>query len=164
MVDTSTGMDTSLVHADVLETGTVLTRLLDAPRELVFDVWTDPKHLEKWWGPAGFSITDHGMDVKPEGTWRFDMHHAEYGDFPNLIVYEEVVRPERLVYSHGSGVDDGKAPFHVTVTFEDQGGKTLLTMRTLFASAEAFNEVKQFGAIEGGKQTLTRLAEYLARA
>lgn len=153
-------LDTALVHAEVLETGTVLTRLIDAPRELVFEVWTQPEHVEKWWGPFGFSISVHAMDAKPGGTWRFDMHHAEYGDFKNQIVYQEVVRPERLVYSH-DGVDDGKPAFHVTVTFEEENGKTRLTMRTRFASVEAFEEVKKFGAIEGGKQTLTRLAEYV---
>lgn len=156
-------ISTDLVQTETLDNGTVMTRLFDAPRELVFDAWTDPRHLEKWWGPFGFSITVHAMEAKVGGAWRFDMHHAEHGDFKNRIVYTEVVRPERLVYAH-DGVDDGSEPFHVTVTFEEENGKTRLTMRTRFASAAVFDEVKKYGAVEGGKQTLTRLAEYLASA
>lgn len=153
--------DPSDVHAEADATTMTLSRLFDAPRELVFEVWTKPEHVAKWWGPFGFSITTYAMEVAPGGTWRYDMHHAEYGDFKNEIVYQEVVRPERLVYHHG-GVDDGNDPFHVTVTFETEGNQTRVTMRTRFTSEAAFNEAKTFGAIEGGKQTFTRLAEHLA--
>lgn len=153
--------DPSDVHAETDATTMTLTRLLDAPRELVFEVWTQPEHVAKWWGPFGFTITTYAMEVTPGGTWRFDMHHAEHGDFKNAIVYQEVAKPERLVYLH-DGVDDGKEPFHVTVSFEEEGGKTRVTMRVRLASEEALAEAKKFGAVEGGKQTLTRLAEHLA--
>ncbi len=139
----------------------VATRLLDAPRELVFDVWTDPKHIDKWWGPNGFSNATSEMAAKPGGVWRFTMTHAKYGTFQNQIVFHEVVRPERLVYTHGSGGADDTPDFDVTVTFADEGGKTRLTMRSLFVSPAEVERVKKFGAVEGGQQTLAKLAQYL---
>src|ERR1700752_5075895 len=101
----------------------VLSRLLNAPRELVFAVWTDPKHIAEWWGPNGFTNTIHEMEVKPGGVWLLTMHGPDGTDYPNKIVYEEIVKPEKLVYSHGSGME-GDPGFHVTITFEAQGEKT----------------------------------------
>lgn len=141
----------------------VLTRVFDAPRELVFKAFTDPKHVAQWWGPNGFTNTIHEMDVRPGGVWRFIMHGPNGVDYPNRVVYSEVVKPERLAWAHGS--DDGKpANFHATVTFAEQGGKTRVTMRMLFATAaERDKTVKEVGAIEGGNQTLARLAAYLPK-
>jgi uncharacterized protein YndB with AHSA1/START domain len=140
----------------------VITRLFDAPRELVFEVWTDALHIGHWWGPRGFTTTTHEMDVRPGGVWLQTMHGPDGTDYPNRILYEEVSPPERLVYKHDAGEDNDPLQFHVTVTFEDRGGQTSLTMRTRFATAEARNQVvKEFGAIEGAKQTLARLGEYL---
>ena len=133
------------------------TRVFDAPRELVFDAWTDAKHISNWWGPRGFTTTTHEMDVRPGGEWLFVMHGPDGTDYPNEVVYREVVRPERLVYRHGP------APvFDVTVTFEEVGGKTKMTMSAMFASAEIRNQVaEEFGAVEGMHQTLDRLGEEL---
>jgi uncharacterized protein YndB with AHSA1/START domain len=141
----------------------VTTRLLDAPRELVFEVWTDPKHIAEWWGPNGFTNTIHEMEVKTGGIWRFMMHGPDGTDYPNRIVYSEVVRPERLVYSHDSDIDNDPRTFHVSVTFEEQAGKTLLTMRAIFSTAAVLAEVKKYGAVEGAQQTLARFAEHLKR-
>jgi uncharacterized protein YndB with AHSA1/START domain len=74
----------------------VTTRVFDAPREMVFDAWTDPKHIGQWWGPIGFTTTTHEMDVRPGGVWRFTMHGPDGRDYKNRIVYTEIVRPERL--------------------------------------------------------------------
>jgi uncharacterized protein YndB with AHSA1/START domain len=142
----------------------VITRTLSAPRELVFDAWTDPQHIAQWWGPRGFTTTIHEMEVKPGGIWRFIMHGPDGVDYPNQIVYNEVVKPERLVYTHGSGEEDDPRQFEVTITFAEQGNKTQVTMQTLFASAADLENAKQFGAVEGGNQTLDRLEEYLAQA
>ena len=139
----------------------VITRLLDAPRELVFDTWTDPAHIGQWWGPDGFTTTTLEMDVRPGGRWRYVMHGPDGVDYPNRMVYREVVRPERIVYDHGDDVEHDPAQFHVTVTFAEEGGGTRLTSRMLFASAEQCEKMKEFGAIEGGNQTLARLDEYL---
>ena len=141
----------------------VLTRDFDAPRELVWQAWTDPEHAAQWWGPTGFTNTIQEMDVRPGGVWRLVMHGPDDTDYPNKIVYIEVVKPERLVYTHGSGEEDDPGQFLVTVTFDEQGGKTRLSMKSLFASAaERDKVVKEFHAIEGGNQTLDRLAEHLA--
>ncbi|MBI5094947.1 MAG: SRPBCC family protein [Candidatus Hydrogenedentes bacterium] len=141
----------------------VLTRVLDAPRELVWKAWTDPNHVAQWWGPNGFTNTIHEMDVRPGGVWRFIMHGPDGVDYPNRIVFIEVARPERLVYSHGGDVPDGPVDFHVTVTFDDIVGKTNVTMRSIFPTAAARAlVVEKYGAIEGGKQHLARLEEYLA--
>ena len=137
----------------------VITRVFNAPRERVFEMWTDAKHMAHWWGPNGFSITTHEMDFRPGGVWRFMMHGPDGTNFPNKIAYIEILKPERLVYDH---TDDGDWGFHVTVTFEKQDGKTKLTMRSLFkTAAERDKVVKEFHAIDGGNQTLSRLAGYL---
>lgn len=139
----------------------VMTRVLSAPRELVFKAWTDPKHIAQWWGPRGFTTTTHEMNVKPGGVWRFIMHGPDGVDYPNRIVYFEVVKPERLVYVHGADEENDPEKFHVTITFDEQGDRTRITMRSLFASAAQFENVKKMGAVEGGKQTLDRLAEHV---
>lgn len=140
----------------------ITTRLLDAPREQVFEAWTNPEHIVHWWGPNGFTTTIHEMNVKPGGVWRFIMHGPDGVDYPNKVVYHEVVKPERLVYSHGWDVEDDPNQFEVTVTFEEEGGKTRLTMHSVFVSVEEFKKVvEQHGAIEGAQQTIGRLEAYL---
>jgi uncharacterized protein YndB with AHSA1/START domain len=140
-------------------------REFDAPRELVFEVWTDPKHLAQWWGPNGFSTTTSAFDVRPGGVWRFVMHGPDGRDYQNRITYDEVVKPERLVYRHGGGDDVEPVQFRTTVTFEDLGGKrTRLTMRATFpTAAERERVIKEYGADKGLVQTLARLAEHLAK-
>lgn len=140
----------------------VLTRVFDAPRELVFKAWTDPVHVPKWWGPNGFTVTTHEIDVREGGVWRFIMHGPDGANYPNKIVYKEIVRPERLVYAHGGDGEGASDPFQVTVTFAEQAGKTHLTMQMLFATAAQREHVVGFGAIELGYQTLGRLADHLA--
>jgi uncharacterized protein YndB with AHSA1/START domain len=140
----------------------VLSRLLNAPRELVFAAWIDPKQVVQWWGPRGFTTTSHEMSVKPDGVWRFVMHGPDGRDYKNKIVFLEVVEPERLVYRHAGEEDTKDVRFHVTVTFEAKGRKTLLTMRSLFETAqERDHVVEKYGAIEGGRQHLERLAEFV---
>ena len=141
----------------------LLTRVFDAPRELVFNAWIDPKHIAQWFGPDGFTTTILEMDVRPGGVWRFIMHGPDGVDYPNKIVYVEIVKPERLVYNHFSEDVDEPGQFHVTMTFAEQAGKTVLSMQMLFeTAAERDRVVKEYGAIEGGEQTLDRLAAYLA--
>ena len=140
----------------------VVTRVFDAPRDLVFSAWTDPAHLVHWWGPDGFTLTIHEMDVKPGGVWRFVMHGPDGRNYGNSIVYVEVARPGRLVYKHVPGPGDEPVRFDVTVTFEEQDGKTHLTMQMVFPSKVARDHiVKTYGAEEGAKQTLGRLAGYV---
>lgn len=139
----------------------VLSRRYDAPRELVWTAFTDPKHVAQWWGPDGFTITVHEMDVRPGGVWRFIMHGPNGVDYPNKIVYREVVKPERLAYTH-SGDGDDVGGFAASVTLAERNGGTEVTLRALFATAEEREkQIIEHGAIEGGKQTLERLAAYL---
>jgi uncharacterized protein YndB with AHSA1/START domain len=141
----------------------VVTRVFDAPRQLVFDVWTDPRHVGTWWGPNGFTTTTHAIDVRPGGAWRFIMHGPDGTDYDNVIFYDEIARPERLVYRHG---EDENAPvaFNVTVTFAEESGKTRVTIRSLFPTAEALRFVaEKYGAIEGAHQHIDRLGEYVSK-
>ena len=142
----------------------VLTRDFDAPRELVFQAYTDPRHLPNWWGPYGFTNTTLSIDVRAGGAWRFIMHGPDGTDYPNRIAYEQVTPPELLVWLHGEDVDDDPGAFHVTVRFDDLGGgRTRVTQRMLFRTAAQREGVEQFGALELGNQTMARLAEYLTR-
>ncbi|HEX7045206.1 MAG TPA: SRPBCC family protein [Burkholderiales bacterium] len=141
-----------------------ISRLLDAPRELVWSVWTDPKHIGEWWGPNGFRTTTEVMDLRPGGQWRFVMHGPDGRDYRNRIVYLEVVRPERLVYEHDGEDGDEPVNFHVTVTFAEEAGRTRLTMRMVFPSPDARTHVVEtYGAADGLTQTVGRLEEYLRR-
>ena len=136
------------------------TRLLDAPRDLVWEVWTNAEHLKEWWGPDGFSLTTDSMRLEPGHCWNFVMHGMGR-DWDNKIEYTEVKKPNLLAYKH-SGAENEDYNFTVTVTFEELDGKTLLTMKSVFKSAAIFDELnKKVNAIEGGKQTLNRLENYL---
>ncbi|EMY77821.1 hypothetical protein LEP1GSC060_2239 [Leptospira weilii serovar Ranarum str. ICFT] len=140
------------------------TRSFDAPRDLVFRMWTEPEHIVHWWGPRGFTNTFETMDIRPGGVCKFVMHGPDGTDYPNLIVFLEVIRPEKLVYKHGSDKEDHPGDFHVTVLFMEQNGKTTLDMTMLFKTAEQRNEtVEKYGAVEGLNQTMDRLVEYLAK-
>jgi uncharacterized protein YndB with AHSA1/START domain len=151
----SKGKDTSTESQASREI--VVTRVFDAPRDLVFQMWTDPKHIVQWWGPKGFTSTIYEMDVKPGGVWQFVMHGPDGVDYQNKVVYLEIVRPERIVYSHVSGPQ-----FQMTVTLVEDGGKTRLTAQMLFESAAQRDQVaEKFGAVEGLKQTIGRLQDYL---
>jgi uncharacterized protein YndB with AHSA1/START domain len=137
----------------------VATRLFDAPRELVFRMWTDPEHIAEWWGPRGFTSTISRMEVRPGGVWEFVMHGPDGTDYKNKFVYLEVVPPERIVYDHVSG-----PLFRATTTFADEGGKTRVNVRMLFDSAALRDKVaEEFGAVEGLGQTLDRFGEQLNR-
>ncbi|MCL4487519.1 MAG: SRPBCC family protein [Chloroflexi bacterium] len=142
------------------------TRVYPAPRDLVFEMFTDPKHVVNWWGPNGFSLTIEKMDVRPGGVWQFVMHGPDGVNYPNWIVYDEIVRPERLVYTHTThGGQDEPGQFQTTATFEEDGNKTRLTMRMVFRSAaERAQVVEKFHAVEGLSQTLGRLGDYVAKA
>jgi uncharacterized protein YndB with AHSA1/START domain len=142
----------------------IISRLINAPRELVWEAWTDPKHLEKWWGPTGFTTTTKEFSFKVGGVWRHIMHGPDGTDYPNESIFEEIVKPERMVYLHGGGDDEGvnDAQFRATVTFEDEGSKTRVTMKSVFKTAKQRQHVvEKYGAIEGGKQHLANLEEYV---
>ena len=139
-------------------------REFDAPRELVFAAWTDPKHLAQWWGPNGFTTTTSHFEFRPGGVWRFVMHGPDGRDYQNRVTFEEIVPPARIVYRHGGGEDVELVQFRQTVIFEDLGGRrTRITWRGDFPSAaERDRVIKEYGAGEGLVQTMARLADYVA--
>jgi len=135
----------------------VITRILNAPRELVWEVWTNPDHIKNWWGPDGFTNTIFTMDVQPGGSWDFVMHGPDGTDYKNKSRFKEIVKPERIVFEHLTG-----PKFTSTITFTEDGNKTLLTWRMLFETAAEFIQtVKTFKADEGLKQNVAKLEEYL---
>jgi len=142
----------------------VLSRVFAAPRELVWQAMTTPEHVVHWWGPNGFTTTIKEMDFRVGGVWKHVMHGPDGTDYPNSSVFREIVAPERLVYSHGGAKKGGPgANFVATWTFEAIDEQTTrLTGRMVFDTpAERDLIAREYGAIEGGKQTLQRLADYL---
>lgn len=141
----------------------VIRRAVKAPRALVWEVCADPQHIDRWWGPNGFANKTLAHELRVGGQWKYTMTGPDGKVWPNLITYTEVTPIDRLVYDHG----DWENPRHFegSLTFTDQDGGTLITMRTVFPSTEARAVVvEQYGAVEGGQQTLGRLAEYLERS
>ena len=143
--------------------GIIGVREFDAPRDLVYAAFTDPKHLAQWWGPHGFTTTTLSFDMRPGGVWRFVMHGPDGRDYQNRVTYEEVVPPQRIVYRHGGGDDVEPVQFRQTITFADLGGRTRITWHGEFSSAaERDRVIKEHGADTGLLQTLSRLADYVA--
>jgi uncharacterized protein YndB with AHSA1/START domain len=145
-----------------LDRETVIVRVYAAPRSKVFAAFTDPNAVCHWYGPNGFHCVVHEMNSTPGGRWRFDLIAPDGTVFHNRVDYLEVEPDRRLVYNHGSDIDDDPAMFHVTITFDEQAdGKTVVTMRQLHPTPERRNEVIGFGAVELGLQTLDKLAAHL---
>ena len=141
-----------------------LEREFAAPPAVVFAAYGDPEALKQWYGPDGFSITVIAMDFRVGGLFRFTMHGPDGTDYPNRIMYREIVPAQRLAYRHDSDVDEDPHGFDVLVTFSASApGRTLLTMRSTFPSIEARNAVTKFGAMELGIQTVEKLAAHLGR-
>lgn len=133
------------------------TRILNAPRDLVWKVFTDPDHIKHWWGPNGFSLTTHEYEMRASGEWNFTMHGPDGTDYRNEMVFEEIVPMERIVYSHGP-----TPRFQTFIQLFDRGDKTELHWRNVFETTEDYQRaVEIFHAIEGQQQTINRLEHYL---
>ncbi|MGE3388276.1 MAG: SRPBCC family protein [Bdellovibrionales bacterium] len=139
-----------------------ITRVYDAPLKTVWQAWTDPKQVAKWWGPRGFTLTTHSKDLRTGGHWNYTMHGPDGTDYPNKTKYLEVEEYSRLVYDHG-GNDDRPPLFRVTVLFTETRGKTKMEMSMALATPEAAVETKKFIKKAGGDSTWDRLAEYLQK-
>jgi uncharacterized protein YndB with AHSA1/START domain len=144
--------------SDTSDREIVQTRLFDAPRDLVWQMFTDPQHIIHWWGPNGFTNTIHEMDVKPGGVWRYTMHGPDGTDYKNKAVYTRIEKPRIIAYEHVSG-----PRFFATISLDDEAGKTRLNFRMVFqTTGERDQTAREFGAIEGLTQTLNRLGQKLA--
>jgi uncharacterized protein YndB with AHSA1/START domain len=140
----------------------VLARVIDAPRESVFDAWTDPEQLSVWFGPEGLTIETHEIDVRVGGVWRFDMVGAGVR-YDNRMTFLRIDRPRLIEIDHGSDKDNDPRKFRMLVTFDEQtDGKTVLTLRQMHPTRTYRDEVVGFGAVEFGYQTLNKLANHLA--
>lgn len=137
-----------------------LHRVYAAPVAAVWEAWTDPAQVVKWWGPRGYTITHHDADLRAGGQWRFTMHGPDGKDYPNVTKYLEVEPRARLVYDHGS-TDDAPPMFRVTATFTEEAGGTRLDFQMRFASPEVARQSAEFIKRAGGESTWDRLAEHL---
>lgn len=151
------------------DTEILISRVLHAPRELVWEAWTNPKHVVNWWGPRGFTNTTKRHEFHVGGYWEHTMHGPDGTNYPNKAKFLEIVPLQSITFLLGAGSDleDEErrgTTFRATWTFETvEGNKTRLTGRMVFPSKEARDRVvRDYGAIEGGKQTLERAAEYVS--
>jgi len=141
----------------------LVTHTIPAPREVVFRAFTEPKHLEAWWGPDGFSTTTHAFEFRVGGVWEYTMHGPDGTDYPNWSCYREIRPPELLAYEHGQRAGDPDA-FETTITFEERDGATLITLRSLFKTKARLDEViRRFNAEVGAHEHVRRLADYCLR-
>jgi len=142
----------------------ILSRLVRAPREIVFQAWTSPEKLADWWGPKGFKITIESFNMETAGEWKFVLHSPDGVDYPNRVVFIEVVEPERIAFSQSSDTDNDPDQFNTTVSFEDQGDCTCIDMRLIFKTNEARDHViRSYDGIEAAQQSLDKLEEILFR-
>src|SRR5947209_7048873 len=129
----------------------VVSRVIDAPRELVFEAFTEVRHLSRWWGPDGFSTTTRAFEFRAGGAWDFVMHGPDGTDYQEWITWTEIAPPERIAFLHGESSDDPDA-FESVLTFQPDGAVTRIELRTQFPSREARDAaIEKSHAIEGGK-------------
>jgi uncharacterized protein YndB with AHSA1/START domain len=139
----------------------VISRAIGAPRELVFEAFTQVRHLSRWWGPDGFTTTTRSFEFRTGGEWDFVMHGPDGTQSQEWITWTEIVPPERIALLHGEYRDDPNT-FESILTFEPAGEETLIVMRTVFPTKELRDEaVQKSGAVKGGEQTLGKLAAYV---
>jgi uncharacterized protein YndB with AHSA1/START domain len=139
----------------------VVTRVIDAPQELVFAAFTERAHIEQWWAPKGAEI--HEMNVEPGGNWRYSQPARDGSMMSFKIKFIELDKPARLVYDYGTDAANAPDPVRTTVTFEDEDGKTKVTLQLMFATAAERKQAVKYGAIVGAMQALESLADYLAK-
>ncbi len=170
---------TTKMNVEIADQEIIFTRIINAPRSLGYQAWTDPKHLAKWWGPHGFTNPVCEIDVRSGGAYRIVMRSPDGVEYPVKGVYLEVVENERLVMTddcsehpdewhnlvnQNRDKKQGKPSLESTntVTFEDHDGKTKLTMWTRFDSTAVRDAMLKMGMSEGWGESLERLEAYLA--
>lgn len=135
-----------------------ITKVLHAPIEQVWEVWTKPEHIKHWWGPTGFTNTIQQMNFKVNGEWIFTMHGPDGKNYPNRIMFQEIIPFKKIVFKHFN------PNYIATINFESKGKEIALEWITLFETKELFDTVvKVFKADEGMKQNVERLEHYLSK-
>lgn len=146
-----------------LDREVVISRVIDAPRSLVYAAWTDPEQIVVWFGPDGLAIETKEIDLRPGGAWRFDMVGADGTRYRNRMSFLRMETEALIEVEHGTDRDDDPDRFRMLVTFDAQSdGKTVLTLRQMHPSKARRDFVIGFGAVEYGGQTLGKLAKHLA--
>lgn len=137
-----------------------LERVIKAPVAVVWGAWMNPVALPKWWGPDGYSCRTIRIDLRQGGEWVFDMIGPDGTVFPNHHRYTAVHPQERLEYTLLRGENASKHA-DAWITFTDLGGATKVTLAMILNSPEEYEQVKAFGAVELGLQTLGKLARFV---
>lgn len=155
-----------------------MTRVLDAPRDLVFDAFTDPERMRQWWGPKGYTVIASKMDLRPGGSYHYGLRGLDGSAVWGKLVYREIVRPERMVLVNSFSDEAGGLTRHPmsadwplemlsTFRFEDENGKTRFTVTWIPLNATSAEQAAfdaAHGAMEQGwGGTLDSLAAYLAK-
>ena len=157
---TATGNDTP-ARSVAADREIVITRVIGAAREVVFEAFTEVRHLSQWWGPEGFTTTTRAFEFRVGGEWDFVMHGPDGTDYQEWITWTEILRPERIALLHGESRADPNA-FESVLTFVPDGAATRVEMRTVFPTSELRDEaVETYHAVEGGRETLGHLAAYV---
>jgi uncharacterized protein YndB with AHSA1/START domain len=134
----------------------VSTRVLSFPRDSVFQAWTDPAILQKWWGPAGFTNTFTEFDLRPGGKWNFTMHGPDKGNYQNECIFLKIEKPSLIAWDRLS-----KPLFRIVTTFDEvAGGNTKITFRMLFDNKEECDKIRTF-APEKNEENFDRLEAVL---
>ncbi len=141
----------------VAERTMILSRLIRAPRDVVWGAWVNPESLPKWWGPEGFSCKTSRIDLRPGGEWVFDMIGPDGTVYPNHHRYGEIRPGDRIGYTLHWG-ENGPKHADAWASFADEAGATRVTLGMVFSTAAEFQEARGFGAVELGLQTLGKLA------
>ena len=157
---TATGRDAPTQSATA-DREIVISRVIKAPRELVFEAFTEVRHLSQWWGPDGFTTTTRAFEFRVGGEWVFVMHGPDGTDYQEWISWTEIDPPARIALLHGESRGDPNA-FESVLTFAPDGSATRIEMRTVFPTKALRDEaVEKYHAIEGGQQTLSKLDAYV---
>lgn len=143
-----------------------ITRVVDAPRELVWKAWTTPENIAVWWGPRGFTTRVEEHDLRPGGRWHYVMVAPDGEEYPAMGTFREVVPPERIVTTDEFGEDfehDMDLPEGIVFDclFEEVGEKTRLTLRIVHSDAESRRKHEEMGVVEGWGSSLDCLEEHL---
>ena len=156
----------------VKDTDIVITREFAAPRQLVWDVWTQPKHIEKWFGPKGFSTRVDGLDFRVGGRSTYVMIGPDGTEYPSTGVFKEIVPIEKIVTTDewGEGIENVEALKNVdlpqgmisTFLFDDLGKRTKITLITSHPTIEDKKKHEDMGVVAGWNSSLDKMDEYLA--
>ncbi len=138
----------------------IVSKVIDAPRDIVFAAFTEREHMEKWWLPSGSKT--HEIDVKPGGVWRYSQPGPDGALTPYKVKFIEIDKPALLVYDFAVDFENAK-PVRTSVTLEDQNGKTNVTLHLLFATPADLENALKYGAMGGAKMALENVANYLAK-